>query len=517
MKHEPTLMFFTILLLLIPTINVITIAQPTIGSLIVEKEQHWDTYMVGGTCIFATQNIFLSDLDADGVTEIITGGYTYDLDNGTRAHNSAPLKIWNWNGENLTLEASYTWPEDSGAAYIVCVAAGDPNLDGTTNLLTGGMMTNSSGTYAQLRIWRWDGIDLTLKTSKEWNNTIGASRVTAAVINDTDKDGTPEILTTGRTFNSDTNQTNAELRVWHWNGTELMLLKSVEWRNGEAASANSLTAADINNDGKIEVATAGFNHDLANSTGQLRIWRWNGTELFLLANEEWQTIPNTYALTSAGGVQGNTVVNNVKTGDVDNDGTLEIVTGGFTYDGEKVGGQIRIWNLTGQIITLENSYEWTSEDITEVKSITLNDVDADGNTEIVTSGVTAGLNSFTENATTKETAQLKVWSWNGRTLALKQSADWTVGEGVCAWNVASGDIDKDGTVEIITVGCMYVTDMCDPDMRIWSIAEVLPTSTVTSSQLPSATWQTQLLIAGVASVAVIVLATGYLLKKRSLK
>jgi hypothetical protein len=207
----------------------------------------------------------------------------------------------------------------------------------------------------------------------------------------------------------------------------------------------------------------------------------------------------------------------VKTGDVDGDGTREIITGGFTYDGEKVNGQLRIWNLTEQTIALEASYEWSSKYITEVKSITLNDVDKDGNTEIVTSGVTAGQTSFTENATTTENAELKVWSWNGTNLSLKQSVDWTVGEGVCAWNVASGDIDKDGTVEIVTVGCMYVTNLCDPDMRIWSIAEEIPLTPTLATEQTTSELQTELIIAGGASIAVIAVATVYLLKKRAHK
>ncbi len=519
MKHKSKSILLTCALLLILTFALTTkiSAQSTTSSLVVEKEQHWDTYMVGGTCIFATHNLLLSDLDADGTTEIVTGGYTYDMENETRANASAPLKIWNWNGQNLTLETSYKWPNSQDSANIVCVAAGDANTDGTTNLLTGGNMANQSGTYAQIRIWNWDGTDLKCLTSKEWNATMGRSSITAAIITDADKDGNPEIITAGRTFNPETNQTNAELRVWNWNGTELNLLKSVEWNDGTAASANSLSVADLNNDGIIEIVTAGYNQELANSAGQIRIWHWNGTELSLQANREWQTIPNTYALTSAGGIQGNTVVNNVKIGDVDADGTREIITGGFTYDGEKVNGQLRIWNLTAQTIGLEASYEWSSEYITEVKSITLNDVDKDGNTEIVTSGVTAGQTSFTENATITENAQLKVWSWNGTNLSLKQSVDWTVGEGVCAWNVASGDIDKDGTVEIVTVGCMYVTNLCDPDMRIWSITgETSPAPTLVTEKTTSEL-QMELIIAGGASIAVIAVATVYLLKKRTHK
>jgi hypothetical protein len=54
---------------------------------------------------------------------------------------------------------------------------------------------------------------------------------------------------------------------------------------------------------------------------------------------------------------------------------------------------------------------------------------------------------------------------------LENSQDWIAGNGTCAWNVATGDIDNDETVEIVTVGCMYTGALCDPDMRIWSIKQ----------------------------------------------
>jgi len=514
MKKPSFFIFVAFTAIFVAVTTPFLLAQQT-GSLIVEHEQHWDTYMVGGTCIFATQNIHLADLDADGTIEIITGGYTYNMENETRVQASAPLKIWNWNGQNLTLETSYKWPTNQDSAAIVCVTSGDANVDGKLNLLTGGRMVNQSGFYSQLRMWRWDGNELCLLTSKEWNNTQGTSSVTGAVIIDADNDGNPEIFTAGRNFYSETNQTNAELRVWQWNNTELNLLKKTEWHSDNASSANSIVAADVNKDGKIEIITSGYSRELSNSSGQICIWQWNGSDFTLLANQEWQTQPNIYALTSAGGVQGNTVVNNVKVGDVDGDGITEIITGGFTYDGEKVNGQLRIWNLTGQTIMLEANQEWTSEYITEVKAITLNDVDKDGNIEIVTSGVTAGQASFAEN-TTSEMAQLRVWSWNGSKITLEYNIDWTVGEGVCAWNVASGDIDKDGTVEIITVGCMYMSNLCDPDMRIWSInQQSSPVPTEISEH--AATLQTELFVAGGISLLVIAAATVYLFKKRAYK
>ena len=62
-------------------------------------------------------------------------------------------------------------------------------------------------------------------------------------------------------------------------------------------------------------------------------------------------------------------------------------------------------------------------------------------------------------------------SASGNTLTLKQSKDWIVGEAVCAWNVGTGDVDNDGVVEIVTVGCMQIENSrdCDPDLRIWSL------------------------------------------------
>ncbi len=495
-------------LIAILTISVFSsTAQTNTDSLRVEYEQHYETYLVGGTCIFATHNIALADLDNDGTTEIATGGYTYDLENSTRVNPSAPLKIWSWNDANLTLEASYKWPEAQGRASINCIYAADANGDGVTDLITGGNTFNETGLYAQLRIWRWDGELLTLKTSHEWNNTEGGSSVAAVIVDDADKNGIPEIMTAGRVTDVEANQTMSQLMVWQWNGDELKLLKSTEWCEGTAAAANSLCATDLDNDGKIEIVTAGFNHELKDSRGQIRVWRWNSTDLALQVNQEWQTVENVYALTSAGGVQGNTVVNNVKAADVDNDGMSEIVTAGFTYDGEKVDGELCIWNYTQQVITQEDSFMWTSEDITEAKSITINDIDNDGTTEIVTSGVTAGQSSFNQNSSVTENAQLRVFQWNGTKLVVEHSQDWTIGEGVCAWNVASGDIDKDGTTEIVTVGCMYIANMCDPDLRIWAIAGSIQTPSPTSTALsPPTSSSSTAEVATAATISIVIIA-----------
>jgi hypothetical protein len=38
-------------------------------------------------------------------------------------------------------------------------------------------------------------------------------------------------------------------------------------------------AYDLNNDGQTEIITGGYANELQNSSGQLRIWQWNGEDL----------------------------------------------------------------------------------------------------------------------------------------------------------------------------------------------------------------------------------------------
>jgi hypothetical protein len=457
MLSQNTLKAFLFLVLLISCsyAGVVTsVAQSE--NLELEVEQHWDTYCIGGTCISGTHNLAVEDVDNDGLKEIITGGFSYTMVNEAIRSIDAPLRIWSWNGQNLTLEKSENWPGN-----IRCVSTGDANGDGQVEILTvGGLISNSSSS-SSLKIWSWNGQNLVLRGSY---TGISANSI---FIYDVDDDESPEVIATGRTYNA--TQRNAQLRIWEWNDENLLLKANVEWTAPhDIASVNSVRASDFNNDGISEIVTAGYVNKLENSSGQLRIWQFDGNKVALMANTEWRMV-DAFSLDMAGNVLGNTVVNNIKVADVDGDAYQEIVTGGFTYDGARALAQMRIWNWTNNILNLEVSYEWATLDITEIKSISIADVDSDGKKEIVTTGLTCGYDSFGENAPDKSQAELKIFCWNENTLSLKLSKNWMVGEGVCAWNAGTGDVDNDGTVELITVGCMYIDDLCDPDLRIWSL------------------------------------------------
>jgi len=463
-------------------------------SYILETEQHWDTYGNGGTCIIGGHNIAVADIDRDSVKEMITGGSSYNyMPNGSMTPRYAPLKIWSWNGQNITLEKSHNW-----TGSLTSVYAGDADGDGKIEVITAGRSTDSTSSYTSLRIWSWDGETLVLRGS--YQGTIAASVVAIGA----ERDGKPEIITVGNSLSG--NQSHKQLSIWQFDGTNLTLKKSIA-DDRPNTRANSVVAYDLNNDGVTEIVTAGYVNDLKNSTGQLSVWQWNNQTLSLMGTEEWRLVDG-YALNSAGGTQGNTVAKHVKVADVDGDGIPEIVTSGFTYDGTKVEGQLRIWNWSGGVLNLEKSHEWKNLDITEAASISISDVDADGKKEIVTSGYTTAYNSFAVNAEDKSRAELKVWNWDGKTLTLKHSKDWIVGEAVSAWNVGTGDVDNDGVVEIMTIGCMQTINLrdCDPDLRIWSIPSV-----------PSASFPyIAVAIVGGTVLAVGAVAATFLLMKRKL-
>lgn len=446
---------FGLLLLIIASLSCQKVGSQS-DNIVLEWEQHWDTFGVGGTCCYGTDNFFVGDIDNDDIEELITGGFSYRTENGTRVSVEAPLRIWNWNGKNLTCESSSNW-----IGSIRTLSASDIDNDGLTEIITGGVSVASSDRIPQINIWTYDGFNSTLKGNYEG---ISANSIFVAEM---DKNHNPIIFTAGRTIQE--NYSYAQLSVFQWTGSGLSLLDSTKWCSSTEAYAYSVVSHDLNNDGKLEIITGGYDNDLTNSSGQLRIWGWTDNQLVLKTNKEWQMVTNVFGVTISGLPMGNTMINNVKVGDVDSDGLPEVITGGFTYDGQLFNAQLRIWNWNGADLVLEKSQEWTSEDITEIKSISLNDVDKDNEVEIVTSGLTSVYGSFNNTECTPDYAQLRVWNWNDNSLVQELAKDWTVGDGVVAWNLVTSDLDNDETVEIVTVGCMGVSGQCDPDLRIWSI------------------------------------------------
>ena len=243
--HKRLIFFLSMqIMILVPFMFSIGLVDAQDEVLVLEWEQHWPTYGVGGTCNFGTHNFFVGDVDNDGVIELITGGMTYSGDYHNSGELEAPFGIWNWDGENFTLEVYHTWKGILNTIY-----AADLDADGQTEIITAGRVANSTTSYGSIGIWSWDNKDLVLRSSLEG---LSASSIH---VGDLDGDGNAEILTSGSIMRED--EVLARLSVLRWENEQLFLTNNYEWASDGRASAKSVRVCDLDNDGVVEVIVCG--------------------------------------------------------------------------------------------------------------------------------------------------------------------------------------------------------------------------------------------------------------------
>jgi hypothetical protein len=348
------------------------------------------------------------DIDGDGAWEIVTGGYYND---GSRY--VAQLCVWD--GSTLALEnvATWYWTSDT---HICSVAVGDVDADGSIEIVTGGYHDDGSRYVAQLCVW--DGSTLALENVATWYWTSNTYIKSIAVAN-LDGFGAWEIVTGG--YYHDGTRNIAQLCIW--DGASLALEKVKTWYWTSHTYIYSVAAVDVDSDANMEVLTGGSCHDGTREIAQLCVW--DGSTLALEKVKTWYWTSNNAIYT-------------VAVGNVDNDMALEVITGGYYYDGH-YNAQLCVWN--GATLELENVQSWYWTSSTFIKSIAVSNVDADAQKEIVTGGY------YYDG---RYVAQLCVWG--GSTLALKNIKTWPSSNDAFIESVSAGDVDSDGQTEIITGG-----------------------------------------------------------------
>lgn len=141
--------------------------------------------------------------------------------------------------------------------------------------------------------------------------------------------------------------------------------------------------------------------------------------------------------------------------DVDDDGDVEIVTGGSHYD-SATNAQLVVWS--SDLETVENLVTWRWGTTTFIESLTVGDVDSDGSTEIVTGG---------EYYDSGYCSQLVIW--DGSTLAVGYLTAWQWGVTSIIESIAVGNTDGDAAVEIITGGFFHDSIRNCAQITLWEI------------------------------------------------
>ena len=201
--------------------------------------------------------VALGDVDGDGQTEVVTGGYYND---GVR--NIAQLI--EWNGANLAVDrlAGWYW---TGNTVINSVAVGDADNDGETEVVTGGYYNDGPRNVAQLI--EWNGANLAVDRLTGWYWT-GNTVINLVAVGDADNDGQTEVVTGG--YYNDGTRNNAQLIIWSGSGLAAENIKTWYWTGNTAI--NSVAVGDVVGDSLAEVVAGGAFYDGTRLNSQLTVW-----------------------------------------------------------------------------------------------------------------------------------------------------------------------------------------------------------------------------------------------------
>ena len=288
-----------------------------------------------------------------------------------------------------------------------------------------------------------------LKHQEQWY-TLSQTYAYGVATGDLDNDGMPEIVAAGRYHTGSTSYAGeqeryGQIKIWSWNGTGYALRHVLNWTlagdgNPWWRGINSITIDDVDSDGTKELITAGYVWEhipVASWMGtyecEVGIWNWNGTLFVGELNQTWQN--------PTGRVEPNSVFSK----DVDNDGQVELLTGGLKRDGSVYMSQLRIWNWNGTAMSLEHNEEWATNCTRGVITVFADNVDQEGLPDILTGSY--------GNSTSFDVT--KVWNWNGTDLRLMHNEEDPFSQGEYVYAFAHADADMDGKPELVSFGHAY--------------------------------------------------------------
>ncbi|RLG39759.1 MAG: hypothetical protein DRO05_08080, partial [Thermoproteota archaeon] len=424
------ILFFTLIQLPLVAVG----SGPTTGQFSLEHTHEWQDAKANAYSICS------ADVDNDGVLEIITAGWvSNDLREGQ-------LKICTWDQVSFMVEKEELFKINGMDTVAHGVAVSDLDKDGTPEIvLTGYAWDANHNFFGWLRVYHWDGTSLTALDTKTWSGSQATSL--NVEVGDIDGDGTDEIITAG--LAGEWESMSAHLCVWSWN-TGLHLEESKKWSREGSTLSKCYDIGLGRLDGRIMIATVGY-FELGDKThAELRLWEY-GSGLTLVASTDWESEGNTF-------VTGVLIENN------------RIYTVGMSHDGNYANAQLRIWRYGS--LTLEASEEWRTIGNTLAYDVFVEDVDGDGEKEVLTVGWA--------NDGERNRAQLRVWSY-GSNLTLKDSKEWYKEDNTHPFSIYVADVDGDGVNEVLTSGNANDFKLCQ--ITLWSYPDI--TNPVISELTPA--------------------------------
>ncbi|MCK4444313.1 MAG: hypothetical protein KAW09_07200, partial [Thermoplasmata archaeon] len=347
----------------------------------------------------------------------------------------------------LTLEKSEEWKE-TGDTIVHSVFAYDVDGDNTIEIVTAGQAYTGTETEAQLRIWSWNGTTLTLEKSEEWSYGSCTTTVFLSVFAaDVDDDNTVEIIAVG--YGANATDQNALITIWTWNGSTL---------TGEAAATKSpgskfrsVYATNFTDSSLWEILVTGDDYAGGGSSGVLHLFNWNGSTFTREVSTSWQA---NHIVGSA----------SVYAYDVDADTVTEILTAGYDEPSvlEKKHIELRIWNYTSNSFNLERDETWQPHPARDAEglSVFVANVDADLVDEILVAG-------YAYNNTNKKHGYMRICTWTNGAFSTENDYEVHRGDEEHQYNsVFAENLNQDSYIEIVLGGKVLLNNTYNGNLTV---------------------------------------------------
>ena len=178
-----------------------------------------------------------------------------------------------------------------------------------------------------------------------------------------------EIVTAG-TFYDGTRQW-AQLIVWNYNAGTFTPTSQFAWYYLSDTLLSSVAIGNVNGGTDTEIVTGGTRFDGTRWVAHLVVFNVVGAALSVTNQIVWYWISDTE-------------ISSIAIGDVNNDGSNEIVTGGSRFDNTIVSAQLLVFN--GANLNILNQYVWNFNSNTKINSISLGTFAATSGLDIITAG-----------------------------------------------------------------------------------------------------------------------------------